>query len=139
MKLITDRTQADVLLGTEKGRYSVADLNRVEQAVAELSLLAKELDIYPGADTKTDWELPGIFSASKWPTKEQMTRYLGNVYLLCDSMEIAAGLPLSMEQFTWEGANQIENALMLAYDRIQNILQTFYYSGEIFAGEENEL
>ena len=41
MNLITDRTLEDVLLGTEKGHYGEADLNRVEYAVAELYELAK--------------------------------------------------------------------------------------------------
>ena len=139
MEFVIDRTKSDVLLGTEKGRYSTADLNRVEGAVAELAVLAKKLGVNKQFDVKTDWGMPGEFSAAQWPTKKQMARYLGNVHSLCDAMELVAKLPVSMEQLTWDGANQIEEALSLAYERIQRILITFRYSGEFFAGEENYL
>lgn len=136
MKFVTDRTKSDVLLGTEKGQYSAVDLNRVENAVAELSTLAKKLGINKQFDVKTDWGLPEEFSAAQWPTQKQMTRYLSNVHSLCAAMEVAAKLPVSMEHLTWDGANQIEEALSLVYERIQKILTTFRYSGEFFAGEE---
>ena len=137
MEFITDRTKADVLLGTEKGQYSVSDLNRVESAVEELSALAKKLDIEGAYDVKTDWSMPGVFSAAQWPTKKQMTRYLSNVQLLCEAVEVAAKLPTSMEHLNWDGANQIEEALSLVFKRIQKVLISFRYSGEFFAGEEN--
>lgn len=139
MKLITDRTKSDVLLGTEKGRYSVSDLNRVETAVAELSEIAKKLGVNKQFEVKTDWDLPESFSAAAWPTKKQMTRYLDNVRSLCEAVELVAKLPATMEHLTWDGANQIEEALSLVYERIQRILATFRYSGEFFAGEENYL
>lgn len=139
MNLVTDRTRADVLLGTEKGQYGIADLNRVEGAVAELSALAKALDIHYEPEVKTDWDLPGVFSSDRWPTQEQMTRYLSNVAGLCNAVEIAADLPVTMEHLNWEGANRIEQALNLVYTRIETILQAFQYSGEFFAGEESGL
>ncbi len=139
MKLVTDRTQTDVFLGTEKGRYGAADLNRVETAVAELAVLAKALDIHCKPAVKTDWDFPEIYSADRWPTKAQMARYLHNVNRLCEAVEVAADVPLSMEHLTWEGANQIEQALLTVSARIQTILQIFQYSGELFAGEENKI
>lgn len=139
MEFVTDRTKSDVLLGTEKGLYGFSDLNRVESAVAELALLAKKLGVSKQFDVKTDWGMPGEFSAAQWPTKKQMARYLGNVRSLCESVELAANIPVSMEHLTWGGANQIEQALLLVYERIQNILKILRYSGEFFAGEENYL
>ncbi len=139
MQLVTDRTKTDVLLGTEKGQYGFADLNRVEQAVAELSAAAENLDIHYTPVVKTDWGAPGVFSSETWPTKEQMIRYLDNVSRLCQVVEINAALPSTMENLTWEGANDIEQALLFVYERIKNILQILQYSGEFFAGEENEL
>lgn len=138
MNLITDRTKADVLLGNEKGRYGIADLNRVEGAVAELLVLAKPLDINI-EQVKTDWNLPGTFSATEWPTVGQMRRYLGNVSRLCRAVEVMANLPASMEDLNWEGANQIERALLAVEARINHIIEVFRYSGEFFAGEENGL
>ena len=104
MQLITDRTEADVLLGNEKGRYSHTDLNRVESAVAELQRLAGQMDISPGLTTKNDWGLPGSFSSDNWPTESQMQRYLGNVHALCSALEIRTGLPDTMAGLTWQGA-----------------------------------
>lgn len=139
MELITDRTEADVFLGNERGTYSYADLNRVEQAVAELCSLAARLDIHNNLTTKTDWGLPGAFSADTWPTEEQMARYLSNVHTLCDSLSLKVVLPETMAHLTFTGANEIENALLSAYYRVQSILNAYQYSGEIYAGEENVL
>ena len=139
MNLITDREKADVLLQTEKGRYGPEDLNRVERAVAELSNLAKALDVHYAPEVKTDWGLPGAFSASAWPTRQQMARYLENVAGLCAAVEVSANLPCTMENLSFQDANRIEEALEAVYLRIQRILQTFRYSGTFFAGEENRL
>lgn len=139
MELISNRTEADALLGNEKGKYRYADLNRVEQAVAELSILTKKLGTNKRFDVKTDWGLPGEFSVAQWPTKKQMARYLNNVWQLCNIVDLAVSLPPSMEHLTWDGANQIEDALSLVYERILNILKILRYSGEFFAGEENYL
>ena len=136
MNLITDRTAEDVLQGTSKGKYTTEDLNRVEQAVEELYALAKELDIYPVGTIKTDWNPTKLFSSDAWPTQSQMQRYLANITHLCKAVQTASGLPATMENLTWGRANSIEEALLLAYPRIQNAIQIFQYSGEIFAGEE---
>ncbi len=139
MELITDRTATDVRLGTEKGRYNAADLNRVEAAVGELLSIAKALDIPGQWDVKTDWDLPEKFSPHTWVTAGQMERYLGNVERLCRAVELAVELPASMAHLTYQGANQIEQALCLAEKRIFHILDIFRFSGELFAGEENRL
>ena len=139
MQLVTDRTKADVLLGTEKGRYGEADLNRVESAVLELYQMATMLDVGKVPAIKTDWRHPEAFAPETWPTKSQMARYLMNVQRLCHAVLLAANLPATMERLTWEDANNIENALQLVYGRIQGIFQTFRFSGEFFSGEEGSL
>lgn len=136
MNLVTDRTEEDVFLGTEKGRYGYKDLNRVEGAVQELLALAKGLDNSPELVVKTDWGIPGDFSKETWPTESQMARYLKNVHSLCDSLMLQMTLPFNMRNLTAEGANDIEKALEKAYERVVGILNTFKYSGELFAGEE---
>lgn len=136
MEFVTDRTEADVLLGNAKGRYSAEDLNRVESAVAELCALAVCLDVHLDLITKTDWSGPGVFSQNNWPTESQMERYLQNVNTLCDRFSLGAGLPGSMADLDHQGANAIEQALQQTYKRIDAILSTYRYSGEIYAGEE---
>ena len=137
MNLITDRTQADVLLGNEKGHYGYDDLNRVEKAVEQLCSIAQKLDSHLALNVKTDWTAQGAFSPQSWPAQSQMHRYLENVRTLCNALAITADLPQTMEKLDWHGANQIEQALQTAHLRIQGVLQTYHYSGECYAGEEN--
>lgn len=135
MELVTNRTEADALLGNEKGIYSYADLNRVESAVAELSLLFPALDINLSPETKTDWGYPGFFSVDKWPTETQMTRYLKNVSDIKSAFGISLWLPPSMSQLTWSGANNIEKILERAHTAATNTIKAFRYSGEFYSGE----
>lgn len=136
IELITDRTEEDVLRKTPKGVYNYVDLNRVESAVKELSTLVVALGVRFAPETKTDWEIPVQFSSGTWPTKTQMDRYIGNVRRLCEFVELKANIPKTMERLTWNGANQIESALLSVYFRIQNIIQSLRYSGEFYSGEE---
>lgn len=136
MELITDRTESDVLLGNKKGVYGIEDLNRVESAVRELVSLFSSLDINLSLDTKTDWALPGDFSISQWPVESQMNRYLENIAAIKNAFSLSVQLPASMNRLTWVYANNIEKILQQAFDRSWNIIQSFRYSGEFFAGEE---
>lgn len=140
MQLITDRTEADMLAGNEKGIYGHTDLNRVEQAVSELCVLAEGLGIGLRLSVKTDWGLPGAFTADSWPAESQMLRYIQNVHALCDAVQLpSGGVPQTMAHLTWQGANAIEKALEQVYQRLQGILKAYRYSGEMFAGEESYL
>jgi len=136
MNLITDRTAEDVLQGTPKGKYCAEDLNRVESAVAALYEAAEAMGVAPPGEFKTDWQSEALFSPKTWPTQRQMQRYLANITHLCEAVELAKGLPTTMENLTWQDANAIESALLGVYPRIVNTLRIFQYSGEIFAGEE---
>lgn len=92
------------------GAYNHIDLNRVESAVAELAgLLGLTLV------TKTDWNV------WDYPCQSEMERYLGNVVAIrnaCDPNGNIPGfppLPESMNNLTYEGANNIELTLSMAY------------------------
>lgn len=132
--LITDRTEADVLLGTEKGYYTCADLNRVEAAVAQIGSLLPQLGAAERFVTNY-WGIPGSFPAG-WPSEGQMERYLGNVRRIRSMFRIGVEVPESMDCLTIEGANAIEQVLEIAAERAGGILNSIHYSGEIFAGEE---
>lgn len=136
MNLITDRTEDDVLLENEKGLYGYSDLNRVEEAVKEISGYFSRLGISLDLQTKTDWGEPGKFSAETWPVQNQMIRYLGNVAAIKNLFPSTVMLPESMDDLTWSGANNIEKVLETAFERIDGVLKIYRYSGEIFAGEE---
>ena len=137
MDLITDRTQADVLLGNAKGTYGYDDLNRVERAVAEIAAAFPRLGIGARLQTKTDWAPPGAFSQDSWPVESQMRRYLGNVSVIRDAFQLPGQLPGSMEALTWVDANRIEEVLRLADAAIAGITEAMRYSCELFAGEED--
>lgn len=127
MDLVTDRTAADVEARNEKGVYRAEDMNRVESAVQEISLSLQTLeeDIRAYAEEKgvawreefelsflpvdaevrvrTDWTI------EDWPAKAQSRRYLQNIVKLCSLADVPVdGLPESLEDLTYEGANQIE-------------------------------
>ena len=135
MELITDRSPADIQ--NEKGRYTFEDLNRVERAVQLLAAYAKVVEADLRLPCKTDWGLPGVFSRDTWPVKSQMERYLSNVRALRDRYAPQSPLPESMENLTWQGANQIEYALLCIHEVLVERLHTFQCSGELIAGEEN--
>ena len=136
MKLVTDRTEMDALLGNEKGTYGYLDLNRVESCVAMISDLFSEMGISAELPTKTNWGIPGQFSVADWPVETQMERYLRNIALIRTEMAISIPVPISMDKLTWISANNIEKILETAVIRIKGIKQSYRYSGEIYAGEE---
>ena len=73
IELVTDRTEADVLLGNSKGIYQAEDLNRVGQAVEELAALLPQLDLQAAVAPKTDWAPPEAYDQTNgyaqqiWP------------------------------------------------------------------------
>lgn len=136
MDLITDRTESDVLLGNSKGVYSYADLNRVESAAAMIAEQITEMGFALQLQTKTDWDFPGNFSAWNWPVESQMRRYLQNIADIKRLFVISTQIPETMDKLDWNGANNIEKVLQIAFSRITGIKQSYRYSGEIYAGEE---
>lgn len=91
-----------------KGAYNYSDLNRVERAVAEISDLAG-LNLV----TKTDW------SAWDIPTESDMTRYLGNIAQIRSRLTNGSSIPpapTTMNNLTYNEANNIESILIAAYE-----------------------
>ena len=135
MEFVTNRTEADALIGNERGIYSCTDLNRVEAGVAELSALFPKLGIELNPETKTNWGYPGSFSVDSWPTATQMQRYLKNIADIKKTFGISLWLPSSMSMLTWSGANNIEKVLERALTAATNTIEGFRYSGEFYSGE----
>lgn len=90
-----------------KGAYNYSDLNRVERAVSEISDLSGL-----GLITKTDWTMWDI------PKQSEMSRYLSNIKTIRDTYSISVDLPETMNNLTYIYANNIENILTLAYQKI---------------------
>lgn len=90
-----------------KGAYNYSDLNRVERAVAEIS------DIVGfGFETKTDWRMWDI------PKATDMERYLHNIRVIRDAFTIDIELPATMDNLTYNEANNIEKILLTAYEEV---------------------
>jgi hypothetical protein len=115
MEFVTDRTHYDVLIESEKGRYSVNDLNRVETAVKQLAEMLTATGTQYDPTVKTNWAVGDLIFSS------DMERYLGNISRLCELAEVPADLPQSMDKLTWDGANKIEIALMAVYEKLTNV------------------
>lgn len=90
-----------------KGAYNYSDLNRVERAVAEISDIE---DL--GLVTKTNWTMWDV------PTSSDMNRYLGNIGVLRVHYSSNIPLPDSMENLTYETANNIEKIILAAYEKV---------------------
>lgn len=93
-----------------KGAYNYADLNRVERAVAEISERAGL-----GLETKTNWTMWDL------PTESDMSRYLSNISAIRTRFEGVTNIPeapTTMNNFTYEQANNIELILSLAYESL---------------------
>lgn len=136
MELITDRTEMDVISGTQKGVYSVTDLNRVENAVKEIGFMLSDLGFAVALKTKTDWSIINDFSINSWPVETQMQRYLSNIDAIKKTLSIQIQIPKTMDLLNWNSANNIERVLQTAYTRIKGIKNSYRYSGELIAGED---
>lgn len=90
-----------------KGAYNYSDLNRVERAVEEISERA-ELNL----TTKTNWVMWDL------PTEADMSRYLDNIRAIKEHFGINISIPTSMNNFTYEYANNIELILSRAYESL---------------------
>lgn len=90
-----------------KGAYNYSDLNRVERAVAEISEIANL-----GLVTKTNWAMWDV------PTVYDMNRYVENIRVIRTRYNINIDVPTSMNNLTYETANNIEKIILAAYEMI---------------------
>jgi len=152
--LITDRTSADVerwrelhdkgwaamtederaeWLGEMKGRYTYTDMNRVENAVEELSARLRELGYrhsYP--TTKTTWAVGDV------PTKTDMERYFGNVRELRQAITLPLSTPIAPtigDKLNYERANNLEKILEDIDMVTTQVPKVWCSAGDIFVGE----
>lgn len=150
LSLITDRTQADVALvqslskkismgtasaeelalwaGNLKGAYNYIDLNRV---TAAMEYLVEQLNKYGYSVDYTRIEIePGRYEwrgdkeKSDIPTESQMIQYLQNVLNIYNVLLSNPELPATMAQLDYNGANQIEKALLIVEETINSVVKS---------------
>lgn len=109
--------------------YSLSDLQK-EQAIQQLGSDSVALD--PAWEAKTDWKTSDI------PTAGQMTEYLAAVAEIRGEIldyRPGAGLPETMRQLDFAGANDIESLLKNAGEMVSGIRLSYRnYSGRLRAG-----
>ncbi len=132
LSLITDRTAEDVANKTAKGFYNATDLNRVGAAVEYVAGRFQALGYDCPVSVKKDW------SESDTPTASKMETYRQNIVTLRRQIVVLQTTPKTPEtirQLDYIRANNIEQILMDLDSLISNITKSWYFSGELYAGE----
>ena len=132
IRLVTDRTQADVDALNDRGTYNASDLNRVNTAMAYLNGWLSDAGYVTGyAGQGIAWAIDDI------PLQAQMADYLSNVGAIGGTIPLAnaPAIPASMEFLTHEGAKHIERVLVLTDQIRARLKRSPFVSGEIFCGE----
>lgn len=132
LELITDRTRADVANQTNKGFYNASDLNRVGAAVEYIAGRFAALGYACPVTVKKDW------LTSDAPTASQLETYRQNIVTLRSRIAVMASTPeapASMAGLNYVKANNIEQILLDLDALIDNITKSWYFSGEVYAGE----
>ena len=132
LSLITDRTRADVENETDKGFYNASDLNRVGAAVEYIAGRFTALGYACPVTVKKDW------LTTDAPTQRQMEFYRQNIVTLRSRiavMQSTPEAPASMAGLNYVKANDIEQILLDLDALITNIINSWYFSGEVYAGE----
>ena len=156
--LITDRTQADVdrvlelrrkalenggfpaltseekaeFIAGMKGAYNHSDMIRAGNACNFLYQLF----------TDAGYALSGFttpvtdYSYEDYLRQADAQNYLNNIRVFHDVAQLDTDVPYSMDYFTFESANAIEETLVLADDFISRLNTSNLYAGELFAGEQ---
>lgn len=132
IRMVTDRTQADVDALNDRGTYNASDLNRVNTAMDYLNGWLSDAGYVTGyAGQGIAWAIDDI------PLQAQMADYLSNVGAIGGTFSLAnaPAIPVSMELLTHEGANHIERVLVLTDQIRARLKRSPFMSGEIFCGE----
>lgn len=130
--LITDRTAADVAQRTDKGFYNASDLNRVGAAVEYVAGRLTALGYVCPVSVKKDWRV------SDAPTAGQLEVYRQNIATLRAQLPMLYGTPetpKSMAALGYAEANDIERILLDIDAQIERLRKSWYFSGELYAGE----
>ena len=132
LELVTDRTRADVANQTDKGFYNASDLNRVGAAVEYIAGRFTALGYDCPVTVKKDW------LTSDAPTASQMETYRQNIVTLRNQIAVMASTPeapASMAGLNYVKANDIEQILLDLDALIDKLIKSWYFAGELYAGE----
>ena len=130
--LIFDRTQGDVAAKNEKGTYNAADLNRVGEAVRDISGRLLSVGYTVSVQPKTDWAVNDV------PRQAQIAAYFADLHALKwipTLPDIKPDIPDGGKKLTFAGANNIEEYLYNLGRAEESIRANYAYAGELYGGE----
>ena len=127
--IIMSITTNAIINKTEKGFYNATDLNRVEEWCEYLANTLTSYSYPVTIKVKKDWHI------SDFPNEVEVERIRRNVNALKQAYYSFTQIPENLEYMTWKKANSIEKILNEIDTLINNMIASFYYSGEIYAGE----
>jgi hypothetical protein len=155
--LITDRTLEDVQKWLElrhkayadmeeeertlwnkslKGTYNISDLNRVGEAVKDLTERLYISGYVVKTSPKIDWVLPDI------PTLEQLYTYVNNIKILREALQLQEDTPecpTEMNKLMYNEANAIEQILFNLDFAIKQLIKNYIYCGEQYGTSEFDI
>ena len=129
---IYDRTLSDVINGTKKGYYNADDLNRIQDALQYVS------DRLSSDGYSVTLQPPATKEIGDIPLPSVLQVYLTDLAILRGVIavtETTPEVPADMAYLTWQEANDIEKILHDIDCLIANMEASWYYSGDLVAGE----
>ena len=117
---------------TWKGAYNYTDLNRVGQWVAYLTERLASAGIHISTVGKSDW------TEADYNNAAALDYYLKDISLVRGAIAVMSStppVPTDLQGLTWWEANDIEKILEDVDYLITNMMQAWYYSGDLYSGE----
>lgn len=115
-----------------KGAYNSSDLNRVGNAIADLTERLHDAGYNAGTYPKADWAMADI------PTTEQINRYIESINALRNVVAFnTADVPKSGSNMSFLDANSIEEMLFNLDLALNRLNSCFDFSDELFAGADS--
>ena len=130
--LITDRSEADVKAGNERGTYNASDLNRVADAARRI----REI-LYALGYNRTPAIPDRIWTVNEIPRESELRAHHEAV-IGQDVLNYAKKkhpLPGTLSNLGIDGANNIERFIYDTYFAAERIPTGYIFSGEIYGGE----
>lgn len=117
---------------TWKGAYNYTDLNRVGAAVTRITERLASAGIYIATVGKSDW------TEEDCNNVEALDYYLKDISLVRGAIAVTSDtppVPDDLQGLYWWEANNIEKILEDVDYLITNMMQAWYYSGDLYSGE----
>lgn len=118
-------------LAEMKGAYNYTDLNRVGEAMNYVASRFETYGYMADVTARTNWAI------SDKPSNEDLTKYLCDLCILrgiLSVMQSTPPVPDSMEDLTYQEANDIERILEVVDDTLTRTIFAFRHSNTTISG-----